>query len=166
MVLSERITFFGDIKNVNVTDIRNFVEATGHLYGGSYPSREDELSDEEVVKRTRELLSEAGILNHHPITLCSSIEERATKILQDCNLRRVQNGIGLYWIVDSNPHSLLEAVKSVTNNDNIQADILRSITVVALGLQHTFDYVDPVTGIRVTALPTTYHFPVHPTPAF
>lgn len=161
---AERITLFGDIKGINVRHLRTFTTVTDHLYGGSYPNREENLSDEDVEMRTKELLFKAGV-SECPITLCNSVEERAIKILQDCSLRRIQNGRGLYWIVDSNPHSLLEAVKSVMDNDAFQADILRSTTIITLGLQHSFDYVDVATGIRVAALPTTYHFPTHPTPA-
>ena len=164
MKSAERVTLFSDIKGINPRYIRMFTEATDHLYGGSYPNREQNLSDEDVKRRTKELLSEAGV-SDCSVILCNSIEERATQILQNCSLRRMQNGAGLYWIMDGNPHSFLEAVKSVMNNDPLQTDILGSTTVITLGSQHTFDYVDAITEIRVVAFPTTYHFPTHPTPA-
>lgn len=163
MVSTERVTLFGDLKGINVEYIHKFIEATDHLYGGSYPSRQEDLTDEEVEKRARELLFEVGV-SDCPIALCNSVEERATKILQECSLRRAQNGKGLYWIVDSNPHSFVEAINTVMNTYRFQADILRSTTVIMIG-SHAFDYLDAVTGIRVAAFPTTYHFPTHPTPA-
>lgn len=166
MVFAERVNIFGDISGINASDIRTFVEVTRHLYGGSYPNREKNLPDEEVKRKTSELLSEAGILDSSSITLCNSIEERATQILQDCNLRRMQNGVGLYWIIERDPQPFLEGVKSVKDGVDLQTGILNSITVVKLGSEQIFDRLDVVTGLRVVSFPSTlYRFPTHPMPA-
>lgn len=165
MVTTERVNIFGDIKGVNPRDIRIFVEVTHHSYGGSYPNYEEGLPDEEVVRKTRELLAKGGIPDSSPITLCSTSQERAIQILQECNLRWRQNRAGLYWIIDRDPHAFLEVAESVGNNGGPQADILRSITLVELSAPRAFDYKDTVTGIRAVAFPPTpYRFPVHPTP--
>lgn len=166
MVATERVTFFGDIKGINVNYIRLFTEVTDHLYGGSYPNRQEGISDEELTGTTHALLTGAGIFNPDPIILCNSIEERITKILQVCNLRRVQNGEGLYWIIDRDQQSLLESVKSVKDREDLQTSILNSITVVQLGSEQILDRLDVVTGIRVVSFPPALHrFPTHPTPA-
>lgn len=165
MVSSERVNIFGDIVGINPRDIGIFVEVTNHSYGGSYPNCEEDLPDEEVVRKTRELLAKGGIPDSSPVTLCSTTQERAIQILQECNLHWRQNGAGLYWIIDRNPHAFLKVVKSVRSNSGLQADLLRSITLVELSAPQAFDYKDTVTRIRVVAFPSTpFRFPVHPTP--
>lgn len=167
MVPAERITIFGDITGIRADDIRTFVRATNHSYGGSYPGCQEDLANEEIVGSTRELLAEAGILDPFPIIPCRSAEERVRQILQNCRLRGMQNGAGFYWIIDRNPHSFVGAVKSVASEGNYQADILRSTTtIIKLGLGQAFDQFDPVTEIRLVALPPSIPpFPFHPTPA-
>ena len=166
MALVEKVNIFGDIEGIDAGRIGTFIEATGHLYGGSYPSRQECLSDEDLVRRTDTLLTGVGILNPYPVTLCNSVEERAAKILQACSLRRLENGEGLYWIIDRNPAFLVEAIKSLRDETDLQSDILRSTTLIHLGSTHIFDYSDKITGIRVVTFPPTpYRFPTHPTPA-
>lgn len=165
MINAERVTMFGDIRDIRSRSIAAFIEATNHLIGGSYPSREDGISDGEVIEKTRKLLVEIGVSNSYPITLCSSTQERAEQILQACLLRREQNGLGLYWIIDRDPRSFVEAVKSLKDQSSLTTDILNSTTIVDF-ISTSVDYSDPVTGIRVVKFPQIpYRFPAHPTPA-
>lgn len=164
--MAERVTFFGDMTGIKPETICAFVKTTGHLYGGSYPNREENLPEEGIVSRTRELLAKAGVSNSSPITPCNSAEERARQILQNCSLRRRQHGEGLYWIIDRDPDSLAQAVKLVvTNGDPIQKEILKSITVIKLGPGQGSNYADKETGLSVAYLPHPLNpFPIHPTP--
>lgn len=166
MLFVERVNIFGDLSGINASDIRTFVDTTNHSYGGSYPNREEDLSDEEVTRRTHELLTEGGVLDPFPITLCSTAQERVIQILRDCNLRRMQNRVGLYWIIDRDPQSFLESARSVKDTVDLQTATLSSITVVQVGSEQIFDRLDAVTGIRVISFPPAlYRFPTHPTPA-
>lgn len=159
----ERVNIFGNVDGTNPKDIRNFQQATNHQYGGSYPDCQKDYSDDEVIRQTRNLLIAGGILEYSPITPCSTSEEKVTQILKDCVLRRSQNGPGLYWIIDNNPQSFWETIKSLGNFDQAQRDILNSTTLIALRPKYAFDYVDHTTGLRIVSLPTTFHFPTHPT---
>lgn len=165
MINAERVTIFGDLRDINIRSVTVFIEATNHLIGGGYPTREDDIPDGEVIGKTRKLLTEAGVPDSYPITLCSTSLERAEQILQACLLRREQNGLGLYWIIDRDPHSFVEAVKSFRDQSSLPTDILNSTTIVDL-ISTSVDYSDPTTGIRVVKFPQTpYRFPAHPTPA-
>lgn len=161
MGYAERVTIFGDITSIRAKDIATFVRETNHSYGGSFPSCQEGLTDEEVVRSTRELLLKAGILNSSPITLCRSTEEKTRRILQDCSLRMAQNGTGLYYIIDRDPDSLAKAFRNSTSS---HPDILSHITVIRLNPRQPYDYVDQDTGVRLVDLPR-YRFPTHPTPA-
>lgn len=161
MSYAERVTIFGDITGIRAEDIAIFVRETNHSYGGSYPSCREGLTNEEVVKSTRELLVKAGILNHSPITVCRSTEEKTRRILQDCSLRMAQNGAGLYWIIDTDPDSLVRAIRNSTSS---HPDISRHLTIIRLNPEQPYDYVDQDTGVRLVGL-LHYRFPTHPTPA-
>lgn len=167
MLPSERVTFFGNIRDTKPREIRAFIERTNHLYGGIYPSRETNLSDEEVVRRSRKLLVEAGVPNDLPLVLCSSNQERARQVLQSCMRRSQENGTGLYWIIDQNPNSFAEVVKSMASDAiNYPPVILKALTVIKLGSTYVFDHLDPDTGMRLVSLQSSLQsFPVHPTPA-
>ncbi|MDD5416298.1 MAG: hypothetical protein PHE48_04870 [Candidatus Daviesbacteria bacterium] len=162
---TERVIIVGDITDIRPKEISDFVKRANSLCGGIYPNREQNLPDTEMVKRTRALLTAAGVPDSLPIILCSSPEERARQILENLSSRRAQNGEGSYWIIDRNPSTLLAAVKSMTDSNNpLHADILKSITVIGFGA--AFDHLDPATGIRITILPRPFYpFPTHPTPA-
>ena len=161
----ERVTFLGDTTGMKPEDIRTFVKITGHLYGGSYPSLGD-LPKESIVYKTQDLLTRAGIIDPSPIVPCGSIKKRAEQIIQNCNRRRMQIGLGLYWVIDSDPIALVEAIKSTADSkDPLQSEILNSITMIRLGSMQGFDHSDPTTGIRIVSLPCTLScFPTHPTP--
>lgn len=162
----ERVTIFGNIIDIPSDFIRRFRETTGTQYGGTYPSRRQDLPDEEVVRKTHEVLTQAGTLDTSPTILCSSNEEKMRRILDNCALRRRQNGPGLYWIVDSDPDSLAAAVRSIRDEINPQqAELLPRVTLTGFNVTRPFDRRDPVTGVRVVALSFLYCFPTHPTPA-
>lgn len=161
----ERVTLFGDTTGMKPEAICTFVKIAGHLYGGSYPSRGD-LPEESIICKTQDLLIRAGIIDPSPIVLCDSIKERAEQIIQNCSRRRMQIGPGLYWVIDSDPIALVEAIKSTADGkDPLQSEILNSITMIKLGSMQGFDHADPTTGIRIVSLPCTIScFPTHPTP--
>lgn len=119
------------------------------------------MSDEEITRKNQELLFEAGVYKPLPIKPCASTEERVIRISQDWrNLHGIKNSEGLY-IVDSNPQSFLNAIKSIGS----KAEILRAATIIRLGSEQAYDYTDITTGIRLVELPVvSYRFPTHPTP--
>lgn len=159
---TERVIIVGDIKDIRPSELCAFIKTANCLCEGVYPSREQSLPDTEVVERTHALLTKAGIPDSLPITLCSSAEERARCILENLSSRRTPGSNGLYWIIDSNPVSLLTAIRSVTAP--LHTDILKSTTIISFG--SAFSHVDPATGIKITILPRpSYPFPTHPTPA-
>lgn len=162
----ERVTIFGNIIGIPPDFIRRFTETTGNLYGGAYPNHVQGLPDEIAIRETQEVLTQAGILDTSPIILCRSAEEKMRRILEECSLRRRQNGPGLYWIVDSDPDSLAAAVISIIDEINPQqTELLPAITLTGFNVTRPFDRRDLVSGVRVVALPLLYCFPTHPTPA-
>lgn len=161
----ERITLFGDISSIHSTDIRSFVKATGHhQFGGSFPLRESEVPDAEIIARNCHILAQAGIIDLPPIVPCNSIQDRAEAILRFCQQHRTQNDKGQYWVLETQPDAFAAAIREVVNSDKA---ILQSITVINLGSPRGYDYRDPITGVRVGALtfPLT-PYPMHPAPAF
>lgn len=168
--MGERITFFGDISDIRLADLRAFVEVTrNHKIGGSFPTRRTTRTDAENISRAVQTLIQAGVANCALIVPCSSVQERATQILQNCHLHSTRVGLGQYWIIDQNPDSLAAAMKSCTDprtNNPVEGDLLRSMTVINLGLPEAYDYTDK-TGIRICSLShPLVPFPAHPTPSW
>lgn len=164
----EHIILLGDLSGIKPTDLQTFVETTHHRqYGGIYPNREDNVPDDVVVARTRDVLVQAGIIDPSPIVLCSSTQERAREILFNCHLRSAQIGSGHYLIIDQNPDALTTAMRSYADpntGNSAERKLLKSITVISLGSPRGYDYKDQ-TGIRVCSLPYPITpYPVHPTP--
>lgn len=165
----ERINFFGDITGVKSGQMASFLRATEHhLYGGSYPAREPNRGDQEVIEHISDLLIRAGLSNPSPITPCSSAEERIGLILEGCHRTpHTQDGLPKIYIIDNNPHALVTAARSFLNNNSTSQALLRTMTIIQLGGTHQLlDYVDYTTGVRKVVLP--YYaspFPTHPAPA-
>lgn len=162
----ERVTFFGNLKGIRLSQLNTFVRAASNLCGGAFPDRENGIADEEVLKQTQRLLTEAGIPNAHPVILCNSAEERAEKIMQECILQS-QNGAKRYWIIENDPISLNRAFASMLKNNGLpQEEFLSATTVINLSLGKAYDYIDSGTGLRIASLsPLFGSYPVHPDPA-
>lgn len=167
--MAELVTFFGNIPGIKPADLHTFVATLSHhQFGGSYPDRTNESSDETTTASNRAVLAQTGIPDCSPIVLCDSIQERAKKILAACQRHNAESGSGQYLVVDQNPHALAEAMKSTLSPDIRPAgkDLLKAITIIKLGPVESFDLTDRTTGIRVAALSSSLPpYPMHPTPA-
>ncbi len=162
--MCERVTIFGDISGMNKEDISTFVAVTSlHKYGGSYPDRESTVSDEEIITNTRDVLTQAGILDPSPVIPCNSDQERAGIILDSCRQRSKRYGLEHYWIIDRHPDLLAAAMRPIFGSHVTDAYGIASMTIINLGSPRGADRTDQNTGIRICALPhPRTPFPMHP----
>lgn len=160
MADSERVLIFGDTRGIKPQHLKAAVEALAPTLEGSYLKHDDTLPDEELVRETEQLFTDAGISDPpHPV-ICGSAEEKVKRVIS-C-LQERQTGKQLY-IIDRDPNSFVETIR---RNSCPQKDTLASATLLVVSSARPLNYQDMATGIRIISFPDTlYRFPTHPTPA-
>lgn len=160
MAVNERVIIFSDTRGMKPQHIKAAFEALAPTLEESYLKHDDTLSDEELIRETERLLTDAGISNPlHPLVCCSD-EERIEKVVSQLEKRQNRDEI---YIVDRDPNGFVEAIKK---SSCLQKDTLKSATLLVISSVYPFDYRDKDIGIRIVSFPNTlYRFPTHPTPA-